>query len=894
MDVLLAVAIANVGLYLSWFALRWGGRDFQAAIADAAFVPIGLAAIGLAVGARSSVASPGSRRAWRFFILAMAFSYASDVASLVRDVALRTEATWPSILDAGYLAAYPLLVAGVVALTRTRAQNPLRAALDITIVAVGTGTATWVLLLGPAASAYADDPLRLVVALAYPVFEAAAIFALVAALMSRLTDMSRAAVAFLAAGVSLNLAADLVSGRGALDQNLAIGGPEDLAYMAAWLALGLAGYAQWRTDRSSKAVGEPTAPPRLLALLPYVAVAVVYVLLVVSSPESGPDFRPVVLAAGAVTCLVVARQVVMARENATLLAERASVRLEARFRALIQNASDVIAVTDEQGTITYVTPSSARLLNRDAESLVGMALPSLLADEDAQVAVSLIQAAAGRPGSTGPVEWRLPPAPSGARYVDVTATNLLDDPTIRGLVITIRDITDRKLFEQQLEHQAFHDPLTGLANRALLANRVEHALSRAQRRPAKPAVIYLDLDDFKRVNDSQGHDAGDRVLLEVSRRLRLALREEDTAARLGGDEFAILVDETSSVHEATAIAERIHEALTRPIELDEGALSISGSMGVVRADGHEMGAIELLRNADIAMYEAKREARGGHRIFEPAMFSATVERVRLEEDLRLALDHGELALVYQPLVSLADRTTVGFEALLRWNHPQRGLVMPLSFIPIAEHSGEIIRIGRWVVEEACGTIGAWNRGLNVPLRANVNVSVRQLSPSFVDEVREILGRTGFPPQLLVIELTESVLAANRAAVVGVLGRLRDLGVRIAIDDFGTGYSSLSYLHDLPIDEIKIDRSFVESLTRRGDTRLISTIIGLGRKLGLTMIAEGIELEEQADRLLALGCEFGQGYLIGRPASAEVSEERIRTGATPRAGEPARRGGRSRA
>jgi diguanylate cyclase (GGDEF)-like protein len=458
--------------------------------------------------------------------------------------------------------------------------------------------------------------------------------------------------------------------------------------------------------------------------------------------------------------------------------------------------------------------------------------------------------------------------------VDVTASNLIDDPTVGGLVMTIRDVTDRKLFEQQLEHQAFHDPLTGLANRALLTNRVEHALSRSHRRPTKPAIIYLDLDNFKRVNDSQGHDAGDQVLLEVARRLRLTLRDGDTAARLGGDEFAVLLEDTADVEEAGFIADYVRDELTRPISLEAGALSIGGSMGIVRADGHETGAIELLRNADIAMYEAKRHARGSHRIFEPAMLSATVERVRLEEDLRLALDHGELALVYQPLVRLRDRTTVGFEALIRWNHPQRGLIMPIAFVPIAEQTGDIVEIGRWVLEEACRTIGAWNADQGLSLRANVNVSVRQLVPSFVDDVQEILRRTKFPPQLLVIELTESVLAANIDVVLAILDRLRAFGVRVALDDFGTGYSSLSYLHNLPVDEIKIDRSFVESLTRRGDTRLISTIIGLGRKLGLTMIAEGIELEAQADQLLALGCEVGQGYLIGRPASGAVAAKGI--------------------
>ena len=330
------------------------------------------------------------------------------------------------------------------------------------------------------------------------------------------------------------------------------------------------------------------------------------------------------------------------------------------------------------------------------------------------------------------MELRLAVPGAPVRFVEMTAMNLLADPNVEGIVVTIHDVTDRKVFEEQLEHQAFHYPLTGLANRALLADRVEHALSRARRRAAKPAVIYLDLDDFKRVNDSQGHEAGDRVLQEVARRLRETLLDADTAALLGGDEFAVLVEETATVEDALVVARRIEGELMRPIELEDGALSIVASLGVVRADDRTRGVVELLRNADIAMYEAKREARGGHRVFEPSMFGATVQRVRLEEDLRHALDNGELALVFQPLVDLANRRSVGVEALLRWNHPHRGLVMPLTFISLAEQTGEIVRIGRWVIEETCRVVGGWNQRLEVPLRANVNVSVRQLVPSFVD------------------------------------------------------------------------------------------------------------------------------------------------------------------
>ncbi len=892
-EALAAAAVVYLIVYLLWYAFRWGGPDLELTINDAAFIPLGIAAVVFAWGARSSLAWSGSRRAWGFLALGFAAYCVGDVLWFWLEIIVGGDVPSPSAADIGYLAFYPFLLAGMVSLRRERSPSPFRAALDLAIVIVGTGTAVWVLVVGPVAAATASDPTELLVALAYPVGDTVLLFALAAALMRRLTDTSRISLALLGFGLLLNVVADLAYARLALEESYESGGWIDVAYMVGWLAMALSGYAQSRwTTRAARAL-ECAAPLRPISLLPYGAVVLVYGLLVGSTAEGSLDQRLLVLGAVTITGLVVIRQFVTARENAALLAERSSRRLEARFRALIQNASDLIVVTDAAGTITYVTPSTARLLLRAPETLVGMRLTTILAGEDAPVAESFVQSAMVRAGTSGPVEWRVPAADGQARFMDVTATNLLDDPSVEGLVVTMRDVTDRKLFEQQLEHQAFHDPLTGLANRALLTNRVEHALGRARRKPTKPAVIYFDLDDFKRVNDSQGHETGDRVLLEVACRLRATLREGDTAARLGGDEFAILLEDTTAVGDAIAVATRIEAAMTRPIELDDGTITLTGSMGIVRADDRGIRIVELLRDADIAMYAAKREARGGHRVFEPAMFSDTVQRVRLEEDLRRALDNDEFSLVFQPLVELGNRRMVGVEALIRWNHPRRGLIMPLTFIPLAEETGEIVRIGRWVIEEACRTVGAWNARLAEPLRANVNVSVRQVVPSFVDDVAAILDRTGFPVNLLVLELTESMLAANRAELVGVLAQLRVLGVRIAIDDFGTGYSSLSYLRDLPVDEIKIDRSFVEALTQRGDTRLVSTLIQLGRKLHLATIAEGIEQEEQVEQLRALGCELGQGFLTGHPASQDAIGERLRVAFAPPRSSSSRRARRAR-
>ena len=562
-----------------------------------------------------------------------------------------------------------------------------------------------------------------------------------------------------------------------------------------------------------------------------------------------------------------------------------------RLELILEHIDDGVVLVDLQGNFTFANPALRLMFEATGER----GAPSSLAElrelyeigyaDDRPVTPDESPVMQALPGKVvTDLELHFSPRANGNQLTVLFNALPVRDAqgTVMQVVITMRDITERKAFEKQLSHLAFHDPLTGLANRALLADRVEHALSRARRRPAKRAIIYLDLDDFKRINDTQGHETGDRVLQEVASRLQGTLREEDTAARLGGDEFAILVEETVTVEDAAGLARRIEGELMRPIELPDGSLSIAASMGVVRADDPATGLVELLRSADIAMYVAKREARGGCRIFEQSMSDATVQRERLEEDLRHALDKGELALVFQPLVDLANRRSVGVEALLRWNHPRRGLVMPLTFIPLAEQSGEIERIGRWVLEETCWVVGGWNRQLKVPLRANVNVSVRQLVPSFVDEVAAILERTGFPPGLLVLELTQSMLVANPGNVIEHLARLRGLGVGVAIDNFGTGFSSLSHVQDLPVVEIKIDRSFVEALTQRGDATLVSTIIQLGQRLRVSVVAEGIEREDQATRLLALGCEFGQGYLFGRPAPGETVVERLIAGE----GEPA--------
>jgi diguanylate cyclase (GGDEF)-like protein/PAS domain S-box-containing protein len=569
-----------------------------------------------------------------------------------------------------------------------------------------------------------------------------------------------------------------------------------------------------------------------------------------------------------------AAQISLAVEGASLAEDLHRRQSEARFRSLVAHSSDLITVLDADGVVTYQSPSIERALDLRVDEIEGQRFDRILAERDRSRLAQLIAGDGSGASEAHTIECSLTHRDGTAIRFEVQHTDLLQDEHVRGIVLNSRDVSERKAFEDQLAHQAFHDPVTNLANRALFSDRVEHALKRAQRGFPDIAVMFIDLDDFKTVNDSLGHEAGDRVLQEVAQRLMIALRPTDTVARFGGDEFAILLEGVADSSEAADAAARILQALELPTDIDGKQVFPRASIGICLVD-RESGApeaAELLRNADVAMYMAKRDSKGSYRVFEPMMHERVVERLELRSELQQAIEAGQLELHYQPLVRLQHHDILGVEALLRWNHPTRGRIAPDQFIPLAEETGLIIPMGRWVLETACREAVVLQERFqrDVPLTMSVNLSVRQLqSDSIVADVRVALEQSGLDPAALVLEITESVMVADTEFAVQRLEELKSLGVRLAMDDFGTGYSSLSYLSRFPVDILKMDRSFIGS---GENAALTSAIIALGASLELDVIAEGIELPEQEESLHDLGCELGQGFLFARPMGALALSE----------------------
>lgn len=557
-------------------------------------------------------------------------------------------------------------------------------------------------------------------------------------------------------------------------------------------------------------------------------------------------------------------------------------RSEERIRALVERSSDVVTILDPKDRrIIWQAPSIRRMLGYDATDSLGRQVDEAVHPDDLlRVQRGLMRCSSG--GGHQMIACRMRHADGTWVHVEAQVEDRTDDPAVQGLLLSLRDVGERKALEERLRYQSFHDPLTGLANRVQLRERLAEALQQAAEGDHKVAVVFVDLDDFKTINDSLGHAVGDTVLRTAANRISGALGAGELASRQGGDEFVILIPRVDGEDAALATARRIHNALSPEFVVDDRELALTASIGVALDDG-STPPDEMLRNAEIAMYAAKEEGKAGIRVFEEALHRRVMDRLELGAEMPQAIENGQFFLEYQPIVELATGRIVGMEALVRWQHPVRGRIPPYQFISLAEETGAIHPLGMWVLREACRQFAELRERSSGRdhLYVSVNVSTKQLrDPDFSDRVAEVLEETGLPASALVLELTESLLVDDREEIMVQLERLKALGLRLAVDDFGTGYSVLSYLQEFPLDLVKIDKSFVDDIHIAPDkAKLVAGIVQLSDSLKLKVVAEGIEEQAQAERLREIRSPLGQGYLFSRPVPLEQVEDLLAQGAS---------------
>jgi diguanylate cyclase (GGDEF)-like protein/PAS domain S-box-containing protein len=540
----------------------------------------------------------------------------------------------------------------------------------------------------------------------------------------------------------------------------------------------------------------------------------------------------------------------------------------AQFEAMVENGSDLFFLTDDDDRTQYCSPPAARFFGMSAIEMCEAPLEQLIHPDDLGLASDAI-ASVHAMGVVDPFDVRVRHADGGWRTLQVAGNDLSLASDVHAIAWNTHDVTDRRNLEDQLVRQAFEDSLTGLANRALFRDRINHAFALESRSLPMVAVLMIDLDGFKGINDSMGHGAGDEALKEIAARIARSARPGDTIARLGGDEFAVLLEGLSELSFAHEVANRILDLVRQPLTIHGTSVQVSASIGIATSDNIDCTPESLIRDADTAMYVAKANGRDRFARFETAMHARATQKLRFSQDLSHALARDELVVYYQPSISLESSKLEGAEALLRWRHPEDGLIPPNDFIPIAEQNGLIVPIGRWVLEQACEQAVKWQHELvnGDAFVMGVNVSGKQLNhESLIPDVRSILSNSGLRPECLILEVTESVLMSDLDTVIARLQELKDLGVSIAIDDFGTGYSSLAYLRQLPIDILKIDKTFVDAASAGdpGGDAILRAILDLSDGLQLRTIAEGVEEESQALHVKELGCQSAQGFLYSRP------------------------------
>ncbi|GAA2769137.1 putative bifunctional diguanylate cyclase/phosphodiesterase [Streptomyces indiaensis] len=878
---LMAAHIALTGaaccLYLAWPGLR---QPLWAVVVLAG-------AVAVVLGVRTH--RPGHRWPWLMLAAGLTVVAVGGTRAHVQGAYVQVSGPAPSPADAFGLVAYPLLALGAFGLVRyRRAGRALPGLLDALMVTTGLALVGWIHLVEPLTTRGGLTWQQRALALAYPLGDMMLLAMLSRLLPPRpLAGRDRAAGLLVLGTVAL-LLFDLAAGILLLDGGMPSGALPGFGWILLCTAWGAAAL-----DPSMAGPATPRPPPRplpgprvrlfLLALATLVPPA--FLLVERQADRIRGAAVPAALAC-VLFLLVVLRLAGVAAAHPKGSAHGRVPRTpprakdphaagEAYFRTLLSSTSDVVLVVGDDSTVRYASPSARALFGHP--EVAGNALRDLIDPQDRQRVDRTLAALDGGPGRDVHDHWRVA-GRGGLVEAEAHCRDLRTDESVGGLVVTLRDVTEQRKVRHELSHRALHDPVTGLPNRTLLLERIGRALLRDRRESSLACVLLIDLDDFRTVNETLGHAAGDRILKAVGARLSETLRRTDTVARLSGDEFAVLMEEARQPLDAELLAEQVIQVLDRPFELPEGPVHVSAGVGVATAlDSAD--AEELLTCAGLAVYAAKSAGNRQWRRFVPRLRVRGAERHDLHARLDRAIAREEFALRYQPVVDIAGGQVIGFEALVRWPQARCGLVSPVRFIPLAEETGHIRPLGAWVLRKAAADMARVQQtadGGAAPY-ISVNVSGRQWQDiGFLDEVRRAVATPGLAPGSLQLELTESVLVRRDDRLDQVLRSLKELGVRIAVDDFGTGFSSLRYLRDFPVDILKIDKTYIDDIPR--DPRqaaLVRGIVSLARTLGLQIIAEGIEQRRQRDLLTAMGCRFGQGYLFARPMTVEQSAVALR-------------------
>jgi len=874
---LILIAVVYVVAYLSWTFLHGGSEASRQLISSIALLPLRVLTVLFAwqISNQPEFDSK-SRRAWKLLSFAFLALLLGDCLRPISGGVIEASVVtlFASILSAAFYMLLLLSLLSFPTIFRTRDERE-RFWLDLGIVMISGGIAIWYFLVHPAPIEITNGFLATTSSLIKPTGDLAILFGTATVLLATPEEKNRLPFGFLVLGLLLFFAADLTYGHVSLYNKQPSSAWVDALWAMSALVLFIS--CQLGRRRLSETSSQHTAVAvRNFRLLPYLSIGFVYGLLLYSTYNYWTEpLGGLIVGTVALTAMAVARQISAIRSG-----DRAHQMIksnEIRFQSLAQRSSDVITILNRDLSIQFTSPSISHVFGYSSDQLDGKKLTDLIHPEDQTRAIAFFTDLLRLPDSTANIEWRLLRADNSWRFVENICTNMIAEPTIEGIVLNSLDITKRKEAEDKLQHDAFHDSLTGLPNRSLFKEYLKTAISRSKRSKGHLyAVLFCDLDRFKNINDSLGHNIGDELLISIARRLEQSVRQNiDIVARLGGDEFAILLDGMAETNVAIHITRRIQESLRTAIDVGGHEIFATTSVGIALSTTGYSNPEDILRDADTAMYRAKARGRACYEIFDKFMHARAVALLQLENDLRRAIERKEFDVYYQPIVSLRDGSKItGFEALVRWHHPERGLVSPADFISVAEDTGQIIHLGKWVLERACSQMKQWQdqypsyRNLTL----SVNLSGKQfLQPNLVEQIKGILDETGFDPHNLQLEITESVVIENTEIVTAMLMRLHELGIQLSMDDFGTGYSSLSYLHNFPIDVLKIDRSFISRKTGNEKNQIVSTIIALAMNMGLKVVAEGVETEEQLEHLKDMDCGYGQGFLFSYPMTASETE-----------------------